>query len=383
MRILHITTAFPRNNKDVITPWLIKLIDLQSREHTVEVFTPSYKGHKSHFYKNIMVWRYRYAPFSWERLTHEGTVINQLRKNKLRYLLLLPFFMCGMIALYKLYKDQDYDIIHIHWHVPLAILTIPVFHKNVKIITTLYGSEVALARKNKLFGIMARILKKYIYFYIPISSFTAKLFEKVIGKYEYKVIPYGSSFESKEIETKPFNGRFLFVGRLVKRKGVDILIEAISKIKNKEWELHIVGTGIEEEKLKDIVKNKKLENKIIFEGKVSNKRLEELYEWADILVLPSYDDGKGDIEGLGVVILEMFSYKKPAIGTNWGGVTDIIKDGYNGFLAEHSSVESMKKTIERVYENKDKLQSMGINAKETLKNFDWNKVINDIDNIYM
>ncbi len=384
MRILHITTAFPENNKETITPWLVKLIQLQKEKgYEVEVFTPSYKDYKTGLYEGIMVWRYSYALSFMQTLTHENTVMNRIKENPLLLFLLPSFFLSAMIYLYKLQRHRKYDIIHIHWHIPLFLFTLPLWHKKVKFITTLYGVEVNLAVKNRIFGFMAKLFKRYIDFYAPISSFTAHLFEKVVGKYKYKVIPYGSALSSKDTDIHTFSGRFLFVGRLVKRKGVHILIEALKDLQDYSWELRIVGKGPESDNLKNMVKEYNLENGIIFEGRVSDERLSQLYKWCDFLILPSYDDKSGDIEGLGVVLLESFSYKKPVIATKWGGVVDIVRDGENGLLAEPSDVDSLRETIEKTFSLSDTdIKNMGENAYNTLKHFSWENIVKEMNDVY-
>ena len=80
MRVLHITTAFPREPGDVITPWLVELLKrLRAEGVDAEVLTSSYKGAPDQTFEGIPVHRFRYFLRRWENLTHEETAPDRMR----------------------------------------------------------------------------------------------------------------------------------------------------------------------------------------------------------------------------------------------------------------------------------------------------------------
>ena len=116
MKVVSITTAFPRNENDVLIPWIIKLINLLKNKNVeTEVFTSSYRGRKSEISNDIKVSRFRYFFKKWEKLSHDMSVPERLKSNKL-YFLVLPFFMIfGMISACFYARKNDFDLIHVHF----------------------------------------------------------------------------------------------------------------------------------------------------------------------------------------------------------------------------------------------------------------------------
>src|SRR5437762_11221426 len=123
MRILHVVTAFPRTPDDVIVPWLVELLKrLRAAGHEVEVFTSSYRGAPDEVFAGIPVHRFRYFLRRWENLTHEETAPDRMRRSLLYRVLPLLFVAAGMLAIWRHCRRQRYDVIHVHWPMPLALL---------------------------------------------------------------------------------------------------------------------------------------------------------------------------------------------------------------------------------------------------------------------
>ena len=100
-------------------------------------------------------------------------------------------------------------------------------------------------------------------------------------------------------------------------------------------ELDIVGTdqgGGEIARLKKIAAENDLTDRVIFHGLVDDETLRRCYAECDISVLPAIVDSKGDTEGLGVVLIEALTYRKPVIASGVGGIVDIVKDEQTGIL---------------------------------------------------
>lgn len=124
----------------------------------------------------------------------------------------------------------------------------------------------------------------------------------------------------------------LTVCNLVKHKGVNVLVKAVSLLRNRieraNVQLVIVGKGPEERSLKQLASNLGLEERVVFLGYRSRKELLELYNAADLFVLASYT------EGLPAVLLEAMACENLCISTPVGDVGKVIKEGRNGFLVK-------------------------------------------------
>ena len=170
----------------------------------------------------------------------------------------------------------------------------------------------------------------------------------------------------------------LAVGRLVELKGFDMLIEAFSSLKNRDWRLIIAGEGKIRDKLQKQIIDNKMEKSISLIGRVSD--IERYYKKASIFVLSSR------IEGFPNVLIEAISYGCPSIAFNClTGPSDIIKDGENGLLVEANNVKGLSKNIELLQNNKelrDKFSKSGVEISKELSidkiSNRWLEVINSV-----
>jgi len=152
---------------------------------------------------------------------------------------------------------------------------------------------------------------------------------------------------------------FLYVGRLVKEKGLEHLLKAfrhISKIK-----LRIVGQGAYRNDLEKIAKDLNLSN-VEFLGFKCGDELEKEYKNCIATVLPSVCS-----EIFGLTTLESFMHGKPVIASNIGGLPEIVKDRFNGLLVSPGNSEEIKQAVLKLYNNKEMTLKMGVNARKILE----------------
>ena len=145
-----------------------------------------------------------------------------------------------------------------------------------------------------------------------------------------------------------------YVGWLSPLKGIDLLIKAFANIKEKypEFKLEIIGEGLSQAELRDLVENKNIKD-VDFTGHLDLNEVKNRLKRSICLVLPSYS------EGLPRVLLEAAALKKPLIGTEVGGIPEIIEDGENGFLFAPGSAEELTMALEKIISNQKLIQSMG------------------------
>lgn len=158
----------------------------------------------------------------------------------------------------------------------------------------------------------------------------------------------------------------LFVGRLDEVKGVTYLIKAMADLDAK---LVIVGDGPLRKSLEK--QADKYADKIEFLGAKSHKELPVIYASADIFVMPSITTKKGQKEGLGLVLLEAMASGLPVIGTNSGGIPELVKDGYNGFLIEEKNVRQLSSKVKVLLESNQLRTMYSINGIKTARQRDY------------
>lgn len=385
MKVVSITTAFPRSETDVLIPWIIRLINLLKEKGVeTDVFTSSYCGMKNEIRNNINVFRFRYFFRKWEKLSHDMSVPEKLKSNRL-YFFVLPFFMIfGMISASFYAKEHDFDLIHVHFPFPLAFFGIAMKSVSKKpLIMTCHGSEVNMAKKNPVFRkIFKRMLGKADFITVN-STFMKNEVEKIIQNKNIEIIPMGAGIgDISEKETvkkeQKIKTNILFVGRLIEVKGTKYLIDAVKLLDPEKFELHVAGDGPEREKLE-----KSAPENVIFHGYQTGKNLEKLYLNADIFVLPSIVDNAGYTEGLGTVLLEAANFSVPLIGTNVGGIPDIIINGKTGLLVPQKDSAALAEALQTLAKDPALYRELTENARKHLKNnFSWEIITEKFFNIY-
>jgi len=171
----------------------------------------------------------------------------------------------------------------------------------------------------------------------------------------------------------------LFVGRLLKYKGAQYIIEAIPEIVSKFPETKFIFVGEDQgykKALVDIAKIKNVEHHCIFTGKVSDQELYEYYAICDIFVLPSAT------EGFGIVALEAILSGMIPILANQGGLKYVLSDIGGIKINMQSNVsEQISESIIKLFSNKSKINIIDLQSKIKQK-FDWQSIVNQVENIY-
>lgn len=155
----------------------------------------------------------------------------------------------------------------------------------------------------------------------------------------------------------------LYLGVIGQRKGIYDILNALKD--NKEmFEGKVVlriGGNQEEEKLQACINEYGLQGMVKFEGFVSGEKKIECLNWADVYILPSFN------EGLPIGILEAMSYRHPIISTPVGGIPEVVKDGVNGIMVKPGNVQEIAKAISAFIGDKKLVEEYGMHSIELVK----------------
>jgi phosphatidylinositol alpha-1,6-mannosyltransferase len=164
----------------------------------------------------------------------------------------------------------------------------------------------------------------------------------------------------------------LTVGRLQRRKGHDLVIEALASIgKAASIKYIIVGSGEERARLEALVADRGLTSVVVFAGRVAFEDLPRYYAAADLFLHPNRVD-QSDFEGFGVVFLEAAASGLPAIGGRSGGVPEAIVDGLTGVLVGGNDVSELQSAMTTLLNAPDVRRSMGLAARaRATAEFTW------------
>jgi len=378
-RLLVTTSTFPRWQNDTDPPFVYELARRLTEEFDITVLAPSYPGALGQEeISGLQVYRFRYFFRKLEVLAGTEGILPTLKKNFLFYFL-VPFFLMGeFLALLKLIRKFRPDVIHAHWIIPQG-LTAAAAGKitGVPYIVTTHGGDIYGLR-----GRLAAILKGYVLRNAATVTVVSKNIHDTIKH------RFGEDIQTRIIsmgvDSQLFNparknpylrdkhsipGPFLlFVGRLTEKKGARYLIEAMPAILEKfpDAKLMIIGTGEIRPQLTRLVQSGGLEKQVIFIGAIPNNELPGYFATADIFIGPSITASDGDTEGFGLTFVEAGMSGCFVVGTDVGGIGDIIEHGKTGFLVQEKNPEQLAATILMILEKKAELNQIKESARRSL-----------------
>jgi glycosyltransferase involved in cell wall biosynthesis len=387
LRIGVLGSTYPRSGDDHEVPWLRESVKrLVARGHKVTVIAPAYHGLKDHEIDGVQVRRFRYAPARWEMLTHGEGAPNKLKKYPVLKLLTLTYILGGIAAVWQICRKERLDILHLHWPFPHGMMALfPTWLGGVKVVSSCHSAEFALAAKSKFSTSLLELSLRKSDVITANSTHTANLVTAVSQR-TAEIIPWGATVKvesSREPQAQAVP-LLLFSGRLIERKGVNFLLRAMPAIlARRPVRLVITGDGHYRREWEDLARELGLNGTVTFAGFVSNEELGSLFRSCSIYVHPAIYDSRGDTEGLGVVLVEALSNRKPVVASNVGGIVDVIKDGETGLLVPEQDPEAIAKAVLRLLENPEYAEQLGEQGcAYAMDYFNWDRIIDRYEDIY-
>jgi glycosyltransferase involved in cell wall biosynthesis len=397
VKVCILTSSFPRFKGDSAGVFLYHFCRaLVKKGVEIEVITPADHGYSySENWHGIDVSRFCYFyPTRHQVLCYGAGIPKNISASRLAKVQ-IPFFVAAEFTytLLKLLKPRT-DVIHAHWSIPQGLTGI-LCKKFLKIpcVTTIHGTDV--------FGLRGQLLQTLNAMVINSSDVctansrsTARLARNMSKSKNIRVIPMGVDLDlfqrSSEVELLRSHYRrdgriVLFVGRLIDLKGVDYLIKALPRVivRFPDVKLLIIGSGPQKDRLVHLTKQLGMERHVSFIGAVSQKDLIKFYSLAHLLVLPSIVNHAGETEGLGVVLIEAMACGLPVIGSDVGGIPDLIKDGETGLLVKQKDPDLLAEKINILLGTSDLKQRLIENGYKMVKeNFSWDIIADKFVEIY-
>lgn len=363
--------------------------ELQRRGHEVFVVTTNHHSKTEEVdVDDIKTYRIPLNIYSIYNLSDQSII------KKLLWHLIDLWNPSAYFKLKDILKEKKPDIIHIHNFKGFSGAAFSAAKKlDVPVVFTVHDYSVYCVRANLLKGdgsicteprIPCRFYKEVNSFFIDkIPDFVISPSKSLIDKLksqgffrdsEIAVIPNPVEKDPEIIEKDYITIDILYVGALSKHKGVDVLIRAFRELGDDNMRLHIVGRGPDEDKLKAISGD---DEKIIFHGFLEGEELSGMYGKANVTVVPSIC-----YENSPMVVYESFAHSTPVIGSNLGGIPELITEGYNGFLFEPGDKDELKGVLKRLVEDPSILKEFEKNAYESAKKYTIKEHLDKLERIY-
>lgn len=277
-------------------------------------------------------------------------------------------------------NNRPHNLTHSFFTVPCGFLSMLFkFQFNLPCIISLRGSDVP--GYSDRFVFLYKLITPLIKFIwrnadrvISNSEGLKRLAEKSKTKKQIDIIYNGIDIDHFKPETENnFQDKFIITpgaSRVTDRKGLNYLIEAVAILSKKYPRIYlkIMGDGNAREKLEQLVKKMKLENKIEFLGRIPREETVKYYQEASLFVLPSLN------EGMSNAMLEALAVGLPIISTNTGGASELVADGQNGFIVKFKDSQDIAEKIEKLILDEDLRKKMSVASRTLAEKMSWKNV---------
>lgn len=302
--------------------------------------------------------------------------------NNLQYQSYKDVFIYGYKSLFycwKLRLANNYDLVHAFYGMPCGVVAMLLFKPYI---VSLRGSDVPFYSKrfnllDKYFLVHVNKLvwsrAKYV---VANSDDLKKLALKTTPNLDIKVIPNGvdTDFYKPDKRIKK-EKTILFVGRLIPRKRVDILISAFAKLPenlSKDWKVWVVGDGPERTNLKYLARKLRIEKKVRFFGHLDKNKLRKIYQKASVYVLASKN------EGMSNTVLEAMACGLPVLVTDTGDASKFLKSKYQLFSKQYDLVSLLNKTLSH---ESDRVK-LALRSRSIITEMKWSTAAENYSKIY-
>ena len=225
---------------------------------------------------------------------------------------------------------------------------------------------------------------------LAVSHFTANLVQQVgiaperievvhpgCDSDRFRPVPPRMDLRQKLLGARCKDRVILTVGALVERKGHDMVIRALPRLRQTIPEVTylIVGNGPQRHALESLATHMGVRDHVIFAGRAATEDLPDIYALGDVFVMPSRRLETCSVEGFGLVFLEAGACAKPVVGGRSGGIPDALVDGVTGLLVNPHDPEDIANALARLLADRDLAMRLGQQGRlRVVRDFNWARV---------
>lgn len=301
----------------------------------------------------------------------------------------LSYVVSAFVALIRLARTYDYHVYHFYFGLPTGILALYVhFVLRKPYILALRGSDVPGYDDSKWYmrplhatlRPLSRFLWRNASSVTVLTQHLQELAQQTAPDLNSVIIGNGidsERFPSRVRDSRSTRIRLICVCRLVSRKGLEFLIEAMQELKHDGIVLDLVGSGPEQQRIADHIRSRGLGEHVRLTGYVGSEHLHRYYHQADVFVLPSLS------ESFGQVLLEAMSSGLPIVASAAGGIPEIVRDKTNGLLVSPRDPAALVEAIRWLAANPRQRVRIGQhNARQARERYAWRAIASRYEALY-
>ena len=350
IKVLFLTHNYIRFKGDFAGVFL-HLLARQLREEGVEVVVVAPHDTTlpdSETIEGIKIHRFRYGRDEEETFAYRGEMHRQLFRNPFRIFLLIRFLKSAYHLACSVIEKENLSVVSVHWVIPNGVVAHFLkkrYKDKIKLILSSHGTDIRLLCEMPLIHRFFRPIIKQAKAWTVVSSYLkskiTKLGKEAADKVTVVPLPNDETlfYPDPQVHKEPM--LVVAVSRLTGQKRISFLLEAMKAISKElpEARLEIYGTGPEKLSLARRIDELGLKGRAIIMEPVPQQELRKVYNRAAVVVLNSIE------EGFGLALTEAMLCRTAVIGTNSGGITDIIEDKQTGLLVPPDDIEKLADAI--------------------------------------
>lgn len=379
LAVLVLASTYPRWRNDPEPGFVHELCRRMAGRFDVIALVPDAPGAEpGGMFDGVEVVRFRYAPRVWQTLVNNGGVVTNLRQSPWKWLLVPGFILGQYLAAKRLLRQRRVDAIHAHWLVPQGLIARQIRRSSgVPYLVTSHGGDLFGLRGKGLTLLKQLVASASSAMTVVSTAMRDEAMRIGLQPPALAVVPMGVDLRERfvvDARVARAQDELLFVGRLVPKKGLPYLLEAMSKVlaERPATVLTIAGFGPEESVLQMQARRLGIEGRVRFLGAVPQPELPGLYRRASMFVAPFVRDDSGNQEGLPVVLMEAIGCGCPVIVGQVAGIEDLLGNAASDVCVDAKNIDALASAILATLNDPAKAQAGALAIRQAaVEHIDW------------
>lgn len=398
MRVCFVASSFPKHPADGSARFIRSMAEaLVDRGHTVDVLIPYHPDLRLPKKDKIGIKVFRYVlPSSLAVMGYSEAMASDTALLPISYALAPLFAIHEARALLSLHSRNHYDVIHGHWVIPngaVAAFVATLIRR--PLVISLHGSDIFFAAREPLLRkVAAWTMKRAVAVTACSGEIAARARQLGASADKVHLLPWGADPAYFTLDRGSARAALnldqetpviLSLGRLVKKKGLNVLMQALPPVLAQVPNARciIAGSGPELGPLRRLAEALGLSERVDFVGGIAWDQTAVWFAACDVFVAPSIHDENGNVDGLPTTVLEAMAAGRPVVASHVAGMELVVKDGETGILTPEYDAPALARALGLLLTQPELKSRLGAAARRAVETtFNWDAVAAHFEQLY-
>ena len=398
--VVMVTTSYPRFPGDLTGTFLEPIAHgVANRGHRVHVVAPWHPDIQRPAREgNVHFHFYQYAPSDALNVFGYASALKADTSMRLSAYAVTPFALyAGLKETRRVIQTHRATMVHAHWVIPNGFIA-SLASRSLPLVVSLHGSDVYVAEKYSFASVAARrTFAKTQWVTACSEDLRSRALRLGASNLQSEVIPYGVDIDrfqpnsDARLQLRSAHSLttdhciVLCVGRLVRKKGFEYLIDAVASLAKQQPTIRLVvaGDGDLGRELRERADQRNIADRIIWLGAITQQEVADWLAVADIVAVPSVRDSAGNVDGLPNVVLEALASATPVITTTAGGIGSVAIDHETALVVPEQDANALAEAIETLRTDRSLRVTIGRTAREYVRTHNsWTHLAERFESVY-